>query len=262
MDIQAPFDFNRRFGGIGRLYGTEVLKDFRQRHIAVVGVGGVGSWAVEALARSGIGQITLIDFDQIAESNTNRQLPAIDPFYGEAKVSVLAERILQINPSCQVHVIEAFVDEENLAQLITKNLDGVIDAIDQVKIKTLMAVHCLKLNIPLVVSGSAGGKCDPTQLTQADLSAVTHDPLLSNMRYDLRRRHGLPREGKKMRIACIYSTEPIIKPIKPTQDAGQSAPQGLSCSGYGASMMVTASFGLAATAYLLNRLSLSKPATS
>ncbi|MBY0346318.1 MAG: ThiF family adenylyltransferase, partial [Neisseriaceae bacterium] len=182
----------------------------------------------------------------------------IEPFYGEAKVSVLAKRILQINPTCQVHAIEEFVDENNLTQLITQDLDGVIDAIDQVKIKTLMAVHCLQLNIPLVVSGSAGGKCDPTQLTQSDLSMVTHDPLLANMRYDLRRRHGLPREGKKMRIACIYSREAMIKPIKSEKNLVNSPPQGLSCSGYGASMMVTASFGLAATAYLLNRLSLSK----
>ena len=228
---------NRRFGGIARLYGEHGLHALQQAHVCVVGVGGVGSWAVEALARSGVGKLTLIDLDNIAESNVNRQLHALTADFGKAKVTALRERIAQIN----------------LAELFRLPFDFVIDAIDQVRIKTAMAAHFVRHKQPFIVSGGAGGQRNPAQIATADLSQTTHDPLLSNLRYTLRKKHGFPREGK-MRVPCVYSREQITPPqIAQACDAPRgslkaedrmNAPQGLSCAGYGASMLVTASFGL------------------
>ena len=244
---------NRRFGGIARLYGAHGLHALQQAHVCVVGVGGVGSWAVEALARSGIGKLTLIDLDNIAESNVNRQIHALTVDFGKAKVTALRERIAQINPACQVVEIEDFVDENNLAEIFRLPFDFVIDAIDQVRVKTAMAAHFVRHKQPFIVSGGAGGQRNPALIETADLSQTTHDPLLSNMRYTLRKKHSFPREGR-MRVPCVYSREQITPPqIAQACDASQGslktankmdAPQGLSCAGYGASMLVTASFGL------------------
>ena len=249
---------NRRFGGIARLYGEHGLHALQHAHVCVVGVGGVGSWAVEALARSGVGKLTLIDLDNIAESNVNRQIHALTADFGKAKVTALRERIAQINPDCQVVEIEDFVDEGNLAELFRLPFDFVIDAIDQVRIKTAMAAHFVRYKQPFVVSGGAGGQRNPALIATADLSQTTHDPLLSNMRYTLRKKHGFPREGK-MRVPCVYSREQItppqtaqacdaprgsLKADNRSEDKRDTAPQGLSCAGYGASMLVTASFGL------------------
>ncbi|UOO82603.1 tRNA threonylcarbamoyladenosine dehydratase [Uruburuella testudinis] len=237
----------RRFGGIARLYGNETLQRFAAAHVCVVGVGGVGSWAVEALARSGIGRLTLIDLDNVAESNVNRQLHALTDAFGKAKVTALHERILQINPACRVTEIEDFVTPENLADLFSDGFDFIIDAIDQVRVKAAMADYFVRRRQPFVLSGSAGGQKNPALIQTADLSRVTHDPLLANLRYTLRKRHGFPRDtAKKMRVPCVYSTENITPPQ--TADAcacaADAAPQGLSCAGYGASMLVTATFGL------------------
>ena len=232
----------RRFGGIARLYGEHGLHALQQAHVCVVGVGGVGSWAVEALARSGIGKLTLIDLDNIAESNVNRQIHALTPDFGKAKVTALRARIAQINPDCQVVEIEDFVDENNLAEIFRLPFDFVIDAIDQVRVKAAMAARFVALGQPFVVSGGAGGQRNPALIGRADLAAVTHDALLSNMRYTLRRRYGFSRDPKrKLGVPCVYSTEQPLMPDTATCDA---APQGLSCAGYGASMLVTASFGL------------------
>ncbi len=247
-------DLNRRFGGIARLYGDAALKRFQGAHLCVVGVGGVGSWAVEALARSGVGQLTLIDLDNVAESNTNRQLPALDPHYGRAKVDVLSERVHAINPACQVHTIEDFVEVETLDVMLGGGFDFIVDCIDSLKVKTALAAWCVARRQKLIVSGGAGGQLDPTQIRVADLSEVTQDPLLSKLRYNLRRRHGFPREpGKKMKVACVYSTEQLVYPQAGACDAA-AGPQGLSCAGFGASMTVTASFGMAAAAYALRTL--------
>ena len=177
----------RRFGGISRLYGPAVLKRFASAHVCVVGVGGVGSWAVEALARSGIGTLTLIDLDNVAESNTNRQLHALSSDFGKAKVSALHERIRQINPTCTVHEIEDFVTADNLPELFAQPFDFVIDAIDQIRVKAAMADHFIHQRQPFVISGGAGGQRHPALIACADLSRVTHDPLLANLRYTLRR---------------------------------------------------------------------------
>ncbi|MGL6070459.1 tRNA threonylcarbamoyladenosine dehydratase [Craterilacuibacter sp.] len=249
-------DLERRFGGIARLYGDAALARFQGAHVCVVGVGGVGSWAVEALARSAIGTLTLIDLDNIAESNTNRQLPALDPNYGMAKVTALAERVRAINPACVVHEIEDFVTEENMDALLGQAYDFVIDCMDGLRVKTAMAAWCVKKRQPFVVSGGAGGQMDPTQIRLADLSEVTYDPLLSKLRYNLKKYHGFNREpGKKLRVPCIYSTEQLVYPAAKSCDAPTAqAPQGLSCAGFGASMTVTASFGMAAAAYVLRQM--------
>lgn len=236
---------SRRFGGIARLYGDEALARFSRAHVCVVGVGGVGSWAVEALARTGIGRLTLIDLDNVAESNVNRQLHALTDDFGKAKVTALRERIAQINPQCEVEEIEDFVTEDNLETLFRRPFDFVIDAIDQVRVKAAMAAYFVKHKQPFILSGGAGGQKNPALIQTADLSRVTHDPLLANLRYTLRKRYGFSRDTKeKMRVPCVFSTENITPPQSGEACSTDAAPQGLSCAGYGASMLVTASFGL------------------
>ncbi len=236
--------FERRFGGIARLYRPAVLQRFAAAHVCVIGVGGVGSWAVEALARSGIGQLTLIDLDNVAESNVNRQLHALTDNFGKAKVDALAERIAQINPACRVLRVEDFASADNLPALLGGQMDFVIDAIDQVRVKAAIAAYCVAQRLPLVVSGGAGGQRHPGLIQCADLSRVTHDPLLANLRYTLRRHYGFARGGTAMGVRCVFSTESITPPHSSDACAAAAAPQGLSCAGYGASMLVTATFGL------------------
>ena len=245
MTESTSISASRRFGGIARLYGEAALQRFAAAHVCVVGVGGVGSWAVEALARSGIGTLTLIDLDNVAESNVNRQLHALTDAFGMPKVDALAARIAQINPHCRVHTVEDFVDESNLPTLFAQRFDFVIDAIDQVRVKAAMAAHFVAQEQTFVVSGGAGGQKDAGLIQATDLSRVTHDPLLANLRYTLRRRHGFSRDTHaKMRVPCVYSTENITPPPNNNACAADAAPQGLSCAGYGAAMVVTASFGL------------------
>lgn len=237
--------YQRRFGGIARLYGEDNLNRFRQAHVCVVGVGGVGSWTVEALARSGIGQLTIIDLDNIAESNINRQLPALISLIGKPKVDAIAERINDINPECSVNCIEDFVDADNISNIFAQPFDFVIDAIDQVRVKAAMAAYFISHQQPFVVSGGAGGQKNAGLIQRADLSKVTHDRMLANLRYTLRKQFGFSRNSKdNMRISCVYSTENITPPQSGLCLSDQTAPQGLSCAGYGASMVVTASFGL------------------
>lgn len=232
-------DYPRRFGGISRLYGEAQAERLRRANVCVVGVGGVGSWAAEALARSGVGSLTLIDPDNIAVSNTNRQLHALTPDFGLAKTTALHRRISDIQPECTVQEIEDFVTEDNLPEYFDRPFDFVIDAVDQLRVKAAMAAYFVGRKQAFVVSGGAGGQRHPQFIRAADLSQTTHDPLLSNLRYTLRRRYGFPRNGK-MAVRCVYSTEQAVLP--PACD--HTAPQGLSCAGYGASMLVTASFGL------------------
>jgi tRNA A37 threonylcarbamoyladenosine dehydratase len=249
---QPTADLERRFGGIARLYGPDVLARFSRARVCVVGVGGVGSWAVETLARSAVGHITMIDLDNICESNVNRQLPALDPLFGMAKVTALAERIRAINPACDVREIEDFVTLDNLDTMLGQQFDFIIDAMDELRVKTAMAAWCVQHKTGFIVSGGAGGQMDPTQIKTGDLSEARYDPLLSKLRYNLRRHHGFPRETR-MRVPCIYSTEQLIYPAS-SCDTTQGGPQGLSCAGFGASMAVTASFGLVAAAQALKYL--------
>ena len=254
-------DFQRRFGGIARLYGESALTSFKQAHVCVIGVGGVGSWAVEGLSRSAIGKITMIDLDHLSESNVNRQLHALTDTLGKSKVDALAERIAQINPYCVVTRIEEFIDPDNVATLIPAGqFDYVIDAIDNTRAKTALVVHCRANHIPLVTIGSAGGQVDPTRIAVCDLSRTEQEPLLARVRKRLRRLHGFPRGTKnKFGIDAVYSTEPVRHPeLCATDDETNSEMNeglnGLNCAGYGSAVVVTASFGFVAAGLVLRKL--------
>lgn len=251
-------DFGRRFGGIARLYGNDALQRFQQAHLCVVGIGGVGSWAAEALARSGIGRITLIDLDNVAESNVNRQIHALGDEFGKAKVAAMAERIHAINPQCQVTQIEDFVTLDNLDATLGGGYDFVIDAIDSAKTKAAMIAWCKRHQVKLIVSGGAGGRVDPTRIQLADLAKTTQDPLLARVRTLLRREYGFPKDPKKkFGVDCVFSSEPLQQPNVGATcdvDAGAQHPAGLNCAGYGSSMPVTATFGMAMVASALQSL--------
>ncbi len=254
-------DFERRFGGIARLYGESALTSFKQAHVCVIGVGGVGSWVVEGLARSAIGKITMIDLDHLSESNVNRQLHALTDTLGKSKVDALAERIAQINPYCVVTRIEEFIDPDNVATLIPAGqFDYVIDAIDNTRAKTALVVHCRANHIPLVTIGSAGGQVDPTRIAVCDLSRTEQEPLLARVRKRLRRLHGFPRGTKnKFGIDAVYSTEPVRHPeLCATDDETNfetnEGLNGLNCAGYGSAVVVTASFGFVAAGLVLRKL--------
>ena len=255
-------DVERRFGGIGRLYGLPALARFRAAHVCVVGVGGVGSWIVEALARSAIGQLTLIDLDNVAESNINRQIQALTATIGQAKIGALAERVAQINPFCRVHLVEDFVAPDNLDQLIGgKGFDVVIDAIDSVKAKAALIAYCRNNEIDIVTIGSAGGQTDPTRIEVRDLTKTEQEPLLKMVRKRLRNQYNFPRSLKtKFNVDAVFSMEPVALPetdtsceIEPGTEGGAGV-SGLNCAGFGSSMVVTASFGLIAAGHVLNRL--------
>ncbi len=249
-----------RFGGIERLYGRRALHAFRDAHIAVVGLGGVGSWAAEALARSGIGTFTLIDMDDICVSNTNRQLHALDGQYGRTKTDAMAERLKAINPHADIRIHFGFLTLKNLKELITPDMTGVVDAIDSVKPKTALIAHCQRGKIPIICAGGAGGQTDPTKILVADLSKTTQDPLLAKVRNLLRREYGFSRNPKRrFGIEAVYSTEQLTYPAGDgevcLQKPATQGPSRLDCaSGFGAACPVTASFGLFAASRLLNRI--------
>lgn len=252
-------DPERRFGGIRRLYGNAALERFRSAHICVLGIGGVGSWAAEALARSAIGQLTLVDMDHVAESNINRQLHALTGTLGMAKVQVMRDRILQINPDCTVSAIEDFVTVDNLDTLLSCHYDYIIDCIDGFRTKARLIAHCRRNRLAVITVGGAGGQIDPTRIRVADLSRTEHDALLSKTRKLLRTDYGFPKNlQRRFDVPCVFSEEnPLfpaadgaVSPAKPEQVLG-----GLSCAGgLGSSMAVTASFGLAAAAHVLKKL--------
>ncbi|HQR51015.1 MAG TPA: tRNA cyclic N6-threonylcarbamoyladenosine(37) synthase TcdA [Methylophilaceae bacterium] len=251
-------DFERRFGGIRRLYGNHALERFRQAHVCVVGVGGVGSWAAEALARSAVGRITLIDLDNVAESNVNRQIHALGNEFGKAKVTAMAERIHAINLQCQVTQVEDFVTPDNLDAMLSGGYDFIIDAIDSAKTKAAMIAWCKRHKVKLIVSGGAGGRVDPSRIQLADLSRTIQDPLLSRVRTLLRREFGFPKDPKKkFGVECVFSSEPLQQPKTGAAcdvDVGTQHPTGLNCAGYGSSMTVTATVALLAVASGLRRL--------
>jgi tRNA A37 threonylcarbamoyladenosine dehydratase len=225
----------------------------------VIGVGGVGSWAVEALARSAIGQLTLIDLDNLAESNINRQIHALSTTLGQAKVTALAQRIALINPQCRVTQIEEFIDADNLGQMLPPgHYDYVIDAIDNVRAKTALIAYCRQHQIRLLTVGSAGGQIDPTRIAVCDLCRTEQEPLLAKVRKQLRALHGFPRGTKnKFGIDAVYSTEPLRFPdLCASDDETAAGITGLNCAGFGSAIVVTASFGLVAAGHVLQKLAL------
>ncbi len=251
--VSDAADIERRFGGVARLYGRPALDRFLAAHVCVIGVGGVGSWAAEALARSGVGRLTLIDLDHIAESNTNRQIHALGDEYGKAKVQAMAERVLAINPACRVNAVEEFVEPDNLTELLDRGYDFVLDAIDQTRVKAALVAWCKARGVRLVTTGSAGGQTDPARIKVDDLSRTIQDPLAARVRSLLRKEYGFPKDAKKkFGVECVFSEEPLKYPAAEACAAGQgSAPAGLSCAGFGSSVCVTATFGLVATSRVL-----------
>jgi tRNA threonylcarbamoyladenosine dehydratase len=233
---------SRRFGGVSRLYGADLRARFQDATVVVAGLGGVGSWAAEALARTGVGHLILVDFDHIAESNTNRQLHALEGQFGKAKVQAMSERIRQINPDIQLNACDTFLEPENLDILIPQGA-LVLDATDSVQTKIALVIWATQNNRSLVMCGAAGGKTDPTSVCCDDLSRTEQDALLAKVRQGLRQDHGFSRNlKKKIGVRAIYSREPRT---------GASR-GGLACSGYGSTVMVTAACGLAAAAEILN----------
>ena len=237
-------DEERRFGGLRRLHGDEAYLRLRGLRLAVVGLGGVGSWAVEALARCGVAELVLIDLDHVAESNINRQVQALGATVGMAKAQALVERIADIHPGCRVRPVEEFVAPDNWPALLPGPVDGLIDACDQVRAKVALAAWARRERVPLVCCGAAGGKLRPERLEVDDLSAVTHDPLLASLRNRLRREQGAARQGR-IGLRCVFSREPVAAPAGACDTDGS-----LNCHGYGSSVMMTASMGLAAAAEL------------
>jgi tRNA threonylcarbamoyladenosine dehydratase len=248
-------DFGRRFGGIARLYGERALERFRAAHVCVIGVGGVGSWVVEALARSAIGQLTLIDLDNVAESNINRQIQALSATIGQPKIEALAARIAQINPFCRVTLVEDFIDPDNLERMIGgERFDYVVDAIDSVKAKAALVAYCRARGIALVTIGGAGGQLDPTRIEVRDLARTEQEPLLKKVRKILRAQYGFARgEKNKYHVDAVFSMEPLRYPETGAACAVDSV-TGLNCAGFGSSMVVTATFGMVAAGHVLRKL--------
>ena len=245
----------RRFGGLERLYGVEAASRICAAHVVVVGIGGVGSWTAEALARSGVGRLTLIDLDHISESNINRQIHALDDTVGRAKVEAMRERIAHINPDCVVTCIDDFVDAANWPGLLgnaADTVDAVIDACDQVKAKTAMAAWALQHKRLFISVGAAGGKRLAHKVDIDDLSLTTHDPLLAQMRYRLRKEHGAAKEGKKIGVACVFSREAVAPPDPSCALEGDGT---LNCHGYGSVVSVTATFGQCAAGWVIDAIS-------
>jgi tRNA A37 threonylcarbamoyladenosine dehydratase len=254
----------QRFGGIARLYGTQALPRFHAARVAVIGVGGVGSWVVEALARSGIGSLTLIDMDDVCITNTNRQLPALAHTIGHPKVDVLARRVAEIHPECHVQSLPEFFLESSADRLLAPGFDCLVDAVDSTNIKALIIAKARALGIPVVVSGSAGGRRDPTQIKVADLGQAGADPLLQQVRRRLREAHGFPKslEGKPIHwgVPCVYSTEKALYPqpdgtCSTQRETGTETGLRLDCAaGFGAATFVTGTFGFALAAEVLKTM--------
>ncbi|MEJ8859673.1 tRNA threonylcarbamoyladenosine dehydratase [Variovorax robiniae] len=255
---EAAADLARRFGGLERLYGVPGAARIRQAHVMVIGIGGVGSWAVEALARSGVGRLTLVDLDHISESNINRQIHALDDTVGQAKVEAMASRIAHINPDCRVLAIDDFVEPDNWESMLSRAVEtqgplhAVIDACDEVRAKLAMAVWARGGKHRFISVGAAGGKRLAHKVEIDDIALVTHDPLLAQMRNRLRRLHGAPREGKKIGVTCVFSREAVAPP-----DASCAIDEGdgsLNCHGYGSVVSVTATFGQCAAGWALDQI--------
>lgn len=255
-------DYTQRFGGIARLYGQVQAEQIAQLHIAVIGIGGVGSWAAEALARSGVGNISLMDHDDIALSNINRQIHTLDSTINQPKVVAMKERILQINPYCQCHCIDDLLTENNLEKYFPRDrqkpFDYIIDAIDSVKHKSALIYYCKRNKMPMITTGGAGGLLDPTAIEITDLSKTYNDPLAAKVRSQLRYHYHFSRNPKRrFGIECVFSTE---QPVYPQADGtmGQTKPEAkgvsLDCNfGYGSSSCVTSTFGFSAAARALQK---------
>jgi tRNA A37 threonylcarbamoyladenosine dehydratase len=249
-----------RFGGITRLYGEQPTQILNRSHVCVIGIGGVGSWIAEAFARSAVGKITLIDLDELCTTNINRQIHALNTTIGKSKVNVMKQRLLDINPQCQITSIEDFVTANNVTEHITDRFDYVVDATDSIKAKSAIIVHCRRNKIPILTIGGAGGQIDPTQIKIADLSKTIQDPLASKLRNHLRKDFGFSKNPKrKFNVDCVFSTEPLRYPqgdgTVSTKKHLADGSVKLDCNnGFGAAVVVTGSFGFIAAARVIDKL--------
>ena len=259
-------DAVRRFGGLDRLYGDGARETLAGLRVVVAGIGGVGAWCAEALARSGVGALTLVDLDHVAESNINRQVHALGSTLGQAKITAMADRIRDINPGCRVECVDDFIGPDNVEAILSGPAGVLLDCTDQVVAKIAMILHARAAGWPVLVCGGAGGKTDPLALRAGDLSGVTHDALLGRVRQELRQRHGYPKGGAaggkprrrvpRMGVHCLWFDQTVVLPsawTRPAAPDGASpagtpaaAPQGLSCAGYGSAVAITATMGMAA----------------
>ncbi len=250
--------YDERFGGITRLYGIQESEIIRNTHICVIGIGGVGSWAAEALARSGIGKITIIDHDDIAASNINRQIHSLTASIDQSKVETMAERIKQINPQCECNIVDDFITDANLEKYLTRNYDHVIDAIDSIKFKTAIIYYCKRNKVPIITTGGAGGLIDPTAINIADLAKTWNDPLAAKVRSQLRHQYGYTKNPKRtFGVPCVFSIEQQRYP-KADGSVCHAKPGvknvTLDCNlGFGSSTCVTATFGFIAAAHAIHK---------
>ena len=245
-------NYEQRFGGIGRLYTPEGLVKLRQSHVCVIGIGGVGSWAVEALARTGIGKITMIDMDDICVTNINRQIHAMTGTVAQLKTETMKERVEKINPECVVEIIDDFITPENIPEYLNRGYDYVLDAIDSVRTKVALIAYCKRNKIKLITTGGAGGQTDPSKIQIADLSKTIQDPLAARVRSLLRKEYNFSQNPKrKFGIDCVFSTQPLIFPM----GEGCEVSATMNCAnGFGAVTMVTATFGFFAVSRLVDKL--------
>ncbi len=255
--------YERRFGGIGRLYGQHGLERIRRAHVCVIGLGGVGSWAVEALARSGIGELTLVDLDDVCISNVNRQLHALDGELGKPKVEAMARRVRAINPDCVVHPLQAFFLKSNAEEILQPRFDYVVDAFDSPARKCLLIALCREKALPVITTGASAGRRDPTAVQVMDLAFSSHDRLLQEVRKKLRTRHGFPRGEQPFGVDCVVSREAVVYP-KADGSVGDDRPPDpdlrLDCdTGFGTASFVTGTFGLVAAAQVIQRIADASP---
>lgn len=241
-------EYDRRFAGVAKIYSEDTFSHYEKSHVMVIGIGGVGSWAVEALARTGVGELTLMDMDVVAASNINRQLPAMSSTLGMDKIEVMAERCRSINPRIKINLIDDYLTPENVKELLAEAPDLILDCIDDVKAKLALMLHCRFNKIPLIVSGGAGGKLDPLKIRVADLSKTEQDPMLAKLRTQLRSKGICKKPKEKFGITCVYSID------NPFSSAEVCASAGLRCGGYGSAVVVTSSFAMIAVAEGLKKL--------
>jgi len=247
-DLLQDDEYDRRFAGVAKIYGDDSFHHYENSHVMVIGIGGVGSWAVEALARTGIGELTLVDMDVVAASNINRQLPAMTATLGCEKIEIMAERCRSINPRIKINLIDDYLTPENVKEILSGNPDIILDCIDDVKAKFALMLHCRFNKIPLIVSGGAGGKLDPLKIRVADLSRTEQDPMLAKLRAQLRAKGICKKPKEKFGITCVYSID------NPFSSADVCASAGLRCGGYGSAVVVTSSFAMVAVSEVLKKL--------
>lgn len=255
----VDLDYEQRFGGIARLYGKQALENFSRSHVCIVGVGGVGSWLVEALARSGIGELTMIDLDDVCITNINRQLPALEGTIGFPKIQVLADRVHAINPNCKVNIIAEFLGAGNVDRLIHNGFHYVVDCVDRLSIKLLIVLRSKAVGVPVMTMGGAGGRRDPLRIKLVDINRTAGDRLLKQVRKKLRTEHGFPADQKKKHgILAVVSDEPQVFPWADGSCRGIAEPGEnlkMDCaSGYGAATHVTATFALVGVGAILEKL--------